>query len=81
MFSSFLTNLFIKELTDIDGASYAFWDVLLTSIEDVIALTRKILETKEHILHTEYLGRRRTTVVVFEVPCYLLVEYLAAYLL
>ena len=42
----------VKVLAIIAGTSYAFWNVLLPTTEDTVALTRKTLETKEHILCT-----------------------------
>ena len=46
-----------------------------------MALTRKTLETKDHILCTEYLGWQRTMVIVFDVPINILVENIIAYML
>ena len=81
--SLWLTKRIVKSLKDnveivgkpggkvqavITGTSYSFWDVLLPSVEDAAALTRKTQETKDRILRTEYFGRRMTTVAVFEMP-------------
>ena len=38
----------------IASTHYAFWDVLLLTIEDVIALTRKILQSKDYIKNIEF---------------------------
>ena len=76
-----LTSLGVKVLAIMVGTFDAFWDVLLPSVEDAVTLTLRTLETKQHLMHTEILGRRRITVAIFEVPSYLLDENLAAYLL
>ena len=76
-----LTGLGVKVLAVIAGISYPFWDVLLPTSEDAVALTRKPLDTKDHVFRVEYLGRRRTTVTVFDVPGYFFDENIAAYMM
>ena len=76
-----ISSLGVKAQTIIAGASYAFWDILLPTTEDAVALTKKSLENKEYFFRTEYMGRRRTTVSIYEVPSYLRDANLAAYML
>ena len=76
-----ISSLGVKAQAIIAGASYAFWDILLPTIEDAVALTKKSLENKEFFFRTEYMGRRRTTVSIYEVPSYLRDANLAAYML
>ena len=76
-----LASLGVKVSAIIAGTSYAMWDVLLPTNEDAVALTRTTLETKEHFLRVEYLGRRRTTVTLYDVPWFLRDENMAAYML
>ena len=76
-----LSSLGVKVLAIIAGSSYAFWDILLPTEEEAVALTRKTLENKEYLFRTEYMGRRRTTVSVFEVPSFLRDANLAAFML
>ena len=54
-----LSSLGVKVQAIIAGSSYAFWDILLPSEEEAVALTRKTLENKEYFFRTEYMGRRR----------------------
>ena len=42
-----ISSLGVKAQAIIAGASYAFWDILLPTIEDAVALTKKPLENKE----------------------------------
>ena len=51
--SKSLTNLELKVLPVISSISYTFWVVPLSTVEDAVALTRKILETKLYIFRTE----------------------------
>ena len=44
----------------IAGTSYAFWDILVPTVEEAVALTKKSLENKEYFFRTEYMGWRRT---------------------
>jgi len=74
-----LSSLGVKVQAIIAGTSYAMWDVLLPTPEDAVALTKKHLEVKDMILRVEYLGRRKTTVTIYEVPSYLIDENLAGY--
>ena len=76
-----ISSLGVKTQAIIAGASYAFWDILLPTIEEAVALTKKSLENKEYFFRTEYMGRRRTTVSIYEVPSYLRDANLAAYML
>ena len=76
-----ISSLGVKAQAIIAGTSYAFWDILLPTIEEAVALTRKPLENKEYFFRTEYMGRRRTTVSIYEVPSYLRDTNLAAYML
>ena len=64
----------------IAGTSYAFWDILLPT-EEAVALTHKTLENKEYFFRTEYIGRRQTTVSVYEVPSFFRDANLAAFML
>ena len=43
-----LSSLGVKVQAIIAGSSYAFWDVLLPTEEEAVALTRKTLENKEY---------------------------------
>ena len=76
-----LSSLGIKVQGIIAGTSYAFWDILLPTIEEAVALTKKPLENKEYFFRTEYMGQRRTTVSVYEVPSFLRDANLVAYML
>ena len=76
-----ISSLGVKAQAIIAGASYAFWDILLPTIEDAVALTKKSLENKEFFFRTEYMGRRRTMVSIYEVPSFLRGANLAAYML
>ena len=76
-----ISSLGVKAQAIIAGASYAYWDILLPTIEDAVALTKKSLENKEFFFRTEYMGRRRTTVSIYEVPSFLRDANLAAYML
>ena len=76
-----ISSLGVKAQAIIAGASYAFWDILLPTTEEAVALTKKSLENKEYFFRTEYMGRRRTTVSIYEVPSYLRDANLAAYML
>ena len=76
-----LSSLGVKVQAIIAGSSYAFWDILLPTEEEAVALTRKTLENKEYFFRTEYMGRRRTTVSVYEVPSFLRDANLAAFML
>ena len=76
-----ISSLGVKAQAIIAGASYAFWDILLPTIEEAVALTKKSLENKEYFFRTEYMGRRRTTVSIYKVPSFLRDANLAAYML
>ena len=76
-----LSSLGVKVQAIIAGSSYAFWDILLPTEDEAVALTRKTLENKEFFFRTEYMGRRRTTVSVYEVPSFLRDANLAAFML
>ena len=76
-----LTSLGVKVQAIIAGTSYTFWDILLPTIVEAVALTRNSLENKEYFFHTEYIGWRRTMVSVYEVPSFLRDTNLAAYML
>ena len=76
-----ISSLGVKAQAIIAGTSYAFWDILLPTIDEAVALTKKTLENKEFFFRTEYMGRRRTTVSIYEVPSFLRDANLAAYML
>ena len=78
-----LSSLGIKVQAIIAGTSYAFWDILIPTVEEAVALTRKTLENKEYFFRIEYMGRRRrrTTVSVYEVSSFLRDANLAAFML
>ena len=76
-----LSSLGVKVQAIIAGSSYAFWDILLPTEEEAIALTQKTLENKEYFFRTEYMGHRRTAVSVYEVPSFLRDANLAAFML
>ena len=76
-----ISSLGVKAQAIIAGASCAFWDILLPTIEDAVTLTKKSLENKEYFFRTEYMGQRRTTVSIYEVPSFLRDANLAAYML
>ena len=65
----------------IAGTSYAFWDVLVPTTEEAVALTRKTLEKKGYLFRTEYMGRRRTTVSIYEIHSFLRNANLATFML
>ena len=76
-----LSSLGVKVQAIIAGSSYAFWDILLPTQEEAVTLTRKRLENKDNFFRTEYMGRRWTTVSVYEVPSFLRDANLAAFML
>ena len=76
-----LSGLGVRVRAIIAGSSCAFWDVLLPTEEEAVALTRKTLENREYFFRTEYMGRRRTAVSVCEVPSFLRDASLAAFVL
>ena len=76
-----LSSLGVKVQAIIAGSSYAFWDIPLPTEDEAVALTCKTLENKEYFFHTEYMGRQRTTVSVYEVPSFLRDTNLAAFML
>ena len=76
-----LSTLGVKVQAIIAGTSYAFWYILIPTVEETVALTRKTLENKEYFFRTEYMGRRWTTVSVYEVPSFLRDANLAACML
>ena len=76
-----ISSLGVKAQAIIAGASYAFWDILLPTTEEAVALTKKSLENKEYFFRTEYMGRRQATVLIYEVPSFLRDANLAAYML
>ena len=51
-----LSSLGVKVQAIIAGSSYAFWDILLPTEEEAVALTGKTLENKEYFFRTEYIG-------------------------
>ena len=76
-----LSSLGVKAQAIIAGTSYAFWDISVPIVEEAVALTKKPFENKEYFFLTEYMGRRRTTVSIYEVPSFLRDANLAAYIL
>ena len=75
-----LMSLGVKPQRIVKGKGFFSWDILLPTPEDCLDMTRRDLITKDHIFRTEYEGRRRTRVAVFEVPPQVIGEHLAAYL-
>ena len=76
-----LSSLGVKVQAIIAGTSYAFWDILVPTEDEAIALTHKTLEYKEFFFRTEYIGQWWTTVSVYEVPSFLRDANLATYML
>ena len=76
-----ISSLGVGAQAIVAGASCAFWDVLLPTAEEAVALTEESLENKECFFRTEYVGRRRTAVSIYEVPGCLRDANLAAYML
>ena len=76
-----LSSLRVKVQAIISGTSYAFCDILLPTIEEVIALAKITRENKEYFFRTEYMGWQQTMVSVYEVPSFLRDANLAAYML
>ena len=72
-----LSSLGVKVQAIIASTSYAFWDILIPAV----TLIRKTLENKEYFFRTKYMGRRWTTVSVYEVPSFLRDANLAAFML
>ena len=71
-----LSSLGVKVQAIIAGTSYAFWDILVPTKNETVALTCKTLENKEFFFQPEYMGWRQTTVSVYDAP-----SFLAAYML
>ncbi len=63
-----LESFGFKPLRIVKGAKFFMWDVLLPTSEDCVAAASRELINKEIILRTEYEGRRKTRVTVYEVP-------------
>ena len=59
---------------------FFWWGGLLSPAIDVAFMT-KTLESQDYIFRYEYLGRRRTSVTVHEVPSYLIDKNIATYML
>ena len=76
-----LSSLDIKAQAIIAGTSYTFWDILVPTVEEAVALTKKPLENKEFFSRTEYMGRRQTMVSIYQVPSFLRDANLPAYML
>ena len=76
-----LSSLGVKIEAIIAGTTYTFGDIPVPTEDEAVALTRKTLENKEFLFCTEYIGRRRTTVSVYEVPSFLRYANLAAFML
>ena len=76
-----LSSLGVKAQAIIAGTSYTVWDILVPTVEEAVALTKKSLENKEYFFRTEYMGRQRTTVSIYEVPSFLRDANLAAKML
>ena len=75
-----LSSQGVKVQAIIADTSYAFWDILVPTVEEAVALTRKSLENKEYFFRTEYMGRRQTTVSIYKVPSFLRDANLAAFM-
>ena len=75
-----LSSLGVKAQAIIAGTSYAFWDILVLTIEEAVA-NKNILRKQRIFFRTEYMGQRRTTVSIYEVPSFLRDANLAAYML
>ena len=67
-----LSSLGVKVQAIIAGSSYAFWDILLPTEDEAVALTRKTLKNKEYFFRT---------VSVYKVPSFLRDANLAAFML
>ena len=76
-----LSSLGVKVQAIIASTSSTFWDILIPTVEEAVTLTRKSLENKEYFFRTEYMGKRRTMVSVYEVPSFLRVANLATFML
>ena len=76
-----LSSLGVKVQAIMAGTSYAFWDILVTTEDEAIALARKSFENKEYFFRTENMGQQQTMVSVYKVPSFLRDANLAAYIL
>ena len=76
-----LSSLGVKAQAIIAGTSCTFWDILVPTVEEAVALMKKPLENIEYFFRTEYMGRQRTMVSIYEVPSFLRDANLAAYML
>ena len=59
-----LSSLGVKAQAIIAGTSYAFWYILVPTVEEAVALTKKIPRKQRVSFRAEYMGRRRTTVSI-----------------
>ena len=62
-----LFSLGVKVLAVIADNFNAFWEVLVLTTDDAVALTKKILKSKVYIFRTEIMRRGRTTVSIYKV--------------
>lgn len=76
-----LNSLGFKPQQFIKGLVYFMWDILLPMPEDCVDVTSHDLITKDYIICTEYRGRLRTKVTVYEISDYILGENLGVYLM
>lgn len=63
-----LLSLGIKLQRTIKGSGFFMRNVLQPTAEHCLEMAKKVLITKDLILNTEYEGRQRTRMAVFEVP-------------
>ena len=75
-----MTGLGVRVESITKGSGY-LWDLLLPSPEDCVALLRRDLITKDLSFKVEYMGKRKTRVVVFEVPPFVSGENVGAFFL
>ena len=76
-----LAGLGIKVECIVKGNGYFMWDILLSSEAECVNLTKRDLATKDYNFRVEYLGRRKTKVVIHEVPPYIDGEHVGAFIL
>lgn len=70
-----LNSLGVKHQHIIKGSRFFIWVILC------VDMMPRDLIMKVYIIRTEYQGRRRTKVGVYEVPDYVLREHLGVYLM
>ena len=75
-----MTSLGVRVESITKGSGY-LWDLLLPTPDDCLSLLRRDLVTKDHSFRVEYMGKRKTKVVVFEVPPFASGEQVGAFIL